>query len=117
MSIAQTIAPSGSMAGFTSRICAIATRSTETTPNDHPRPTRCCGVRCRRCGWSTRQHQGATMRLNKKIEVQIADRFEAMLDYFIELDHLPFSYKRTTAEAAATVAFERLKQFYPKEHP
>jgi hypothetical protein len=57
------------------------------------------------------------VRLNKKIEVQIADRFEAMLDYFAELDHLPFSYKRTTAEAAARVAFERLKQFNPKEYP
>jgi hypothetical protein len=57
------------------------------------------------------------VRLNKKIETQIADRFEAMLDYFAELDHLPFNYKRKAAEEAARVAFERLRQFNPKEHP
>jgi hypothetical protein len=58
------------------------------------------------------------MRLNKKIEPQIADRFEAMLDYFAELDHVPYAFKREAAVAAARVAFEYLKYCnLPKEQP
>jgi hypothetical protein len=48
------------------------------------------------------------MRLSKKIEVELADKFEDMLEYIPALDKLPYHRKREAAEVAAKVAFEYL---------
>ena len=52
----------------------------------------------------------ASYRLNKKAEPDIADRFEAALDFVPALDRVPFHIKREAAIKAARLALEFMLQ-------
>lgn len=53
------------------------------------------------------------MRLKKTIELTMAEKFEASLDYIEALDKVPFYLKRAAAEEAAKTAFEYLRAARP----
>ena len=48
------------------------------------------------------------MRIKKRVLTEIADRFEASLDYIEALDRVPYHIKRQACEEAAKAAFEYL---------
>lgn len=50
------------------------------------------------------------MRINKKVEPDMAERFESVLDYIPALDKVPNFIKREAAEAAAKEAFAYIKR-------
>ena len=48
------------------------------------------------------------MRIRKIVQREMADRFEASLDYIEALDKVPYHIKRQACEEAAKAAFEYL---------
>jgi acyl dehydratase len=47
-------------------------------------------------------------KLSRKTQAEIADKFEAALDYVVTLDRFPFHIKREAAEKAAQLVAEYL---------
>lgn len=50
------------------------------------------------------------MKIGKKVEPDLTERFEAALDYIDALDKVPFYLKREAAEVAAKAALEYLRK-------
>lgn len=50
------------------------------------------------------------MRIGKKVDLDVVDRFEAALDFIPVLDKVPSYRKREAAEVAAKVALEYLRE-------